>query len=62
MRQWQRWGMKLPGKDSPRDNNIPKGVDLGGMVNIGKLSGTYRHAENVKVVDTHWPKWQEDKM
>ena len=18
--------------------------------------------ENVKVVDTHWPKWQEDKM
>jgi len=44
MRQWQRWGMKLPGKDSLTDNNIPEGVGLGGMVNRCKLSLTYRNA------------------
>jgi hypothetical protein len=37
MRQWQRWGVKLPGKDSPKDNNIPEGVGLGGMVKTFKL-------------------------
>ena len=44
MRQWQRWGVKLPGKDSPTDNNIPEGVGLGGMVKTFKLLLTYRHA------------------
>ena len=44
MRQWQRWGVKLPEKDSLTDNNIPEGVGLGGMVNRSKLSLTYRHA------------------
>jgi len=44
MRQWQRWGMKLPGTDSPTDNNISEGVGLDGMVKITKLPLTYRHA------------------
>jgi hypothetical protein len=44
MRQWQRWGMKLPGKDSLTDSNILKGVGLDGMVKIFKLPLTYRHA------------------
>jgi len=62
MRQWQHWGVKLPGKDSLRVSNIPKGVGLDGMVKLTKLPSTYRHAENVKVVDTHRPKWHEDRM
>lgn len=38
-------GYEAAGKRFPkRDNNIPKGLGLGGMVNIGKLSVTYRHA------------------
>ena len=47
MRQWQRWGVKLPGKDSPTDNNILKGIGLGGMVKTFKLPVTYRHAAKV---------------
>jgi len=31
MRQWQRWGVKLPGQNYPRDSNIPKGVCLDGI-------------------------------
>jgi hypothetical protein len=44
MRQWQRWGVKLPGQDSLKDNNIPEGVGLDGMVKTFKLLLTYRHA------------------
>ena len=44
MRQWQRWGVKLPGKDSLRVSNIPKGVGLDGMVKLTELPLTYRHA------------------
>ncbi len=44
MRQWQRWGVKLPGKDSLRVSNIPKGVGLDGMVKLNELLLTYRHA------------------
>jgi hypothetical protein len=44
MRQWRRWGVKLPGNDSLTDNNILKGVGLGGMVKTFKLLWTYRHA------------------
>jgi hypothetical protein len=44
MRQWQRWGVKLPGQDSLKDNNIPEGVGLDGMVKTFKLLWTYRHA------------------
>ena len=47
MRQWQRWGVKLPGKDSLTDSNILKGVGLGGMVKTFKLPVTYRHAAKV---------------
>jgi hypothetical protein len=44
MRGEQFPGMKLPGKDSPKDSNIPEGVGLDGMVKIVKLPLTYRHA------------------
>lgn len=44
MRQWQRWGVKLPGKDSLTDSNILKGVGLDGMVKLSELPLTYRHA------------------
>jgi hypothetical protein len=47
MRQWQRWGVKLPGTDSPKDNNIPEGVGSGGMVKTFKLPSTCRHAAKV---------------
>ncbi len=53
MRQWQRWGVKLPGQDSSSDSNILKGFGLVGMVKLNELPLTYRHAENVKVADTH---------
>ncbi len=36
MRQWQRWGVKLPGQNYPGDSNIPKGVGLNGMVKLNK--------------------------
>jgi len=39
--------MKLPGQDSPTNNNILKGVGLGGMVKTFKLPVTYRHAAKV---------------
>ena len=52
MRQWQRWGVKLPGQDHPRDSNIPKGVGLDGMVKLIELPLTYRNAQRVKVDDT----------
>jgi len=32
MRQWQRWGMKLPGIGSLKDSNILTGAGLDGMV------------------------------
>jgi hypothetical protein len=44
MRGEQFPGVKLPGTDSPTDNNIPKGVGLVGMVKISELLLTYRHA------------------
>lgn len=44
MRQWQRWGVKLPGKGSLTDSNILKGAGLNGMVKIHELPLTYRHA------------------
>jgi hypothetical protein len=44
MRQWQRWGVKLPGQNNLMDNNIPEGVGLDGMVKLTKLPLTYRHA------------------
>ncbi|RCW19577.1 hypothetical protein DFO77_1882 [Marinilabilia salmonicolor] len=44
MRQWQRWGVKLPGQNYPRDSNIFKGVGLDGMVKLTELPLTYRHA------------------
>ena len=44
MRQWQRWGVKLPGQDSLTDSNILKGVGLDGMVKLTELPLTYRHA------------------
>jgi len=44
MRQWQRWGVKLPGQDSLTDSNIPKGAGLDGMVKLTELPLTYRHA------------------
>jgi hypothetical protein len=47
MRQWQRWGVKLPEQDSLTDSNILKGVGLGGMVKTFKLPSTYRHAAKV---------------
>jgi hypothetical protein len=47
MLQWQRWGVKLPGKDSLTDSNILKGVGLGGKVKTFKLLLTYRHAAKV---------------
>jgi len=53
MRQWQRWGVKLPGKDYLSVSNTLKGVGSDGMVKTFKLPWTYRHAENVKVADTH---------
>ena len=43
MRQWQRWGVKLPGQDHLRDSNIPMGVGLDGMVKLNELPLTYRH-------------------
>ena len=53
MRQWQCWGVKLPGQNKLTDSNILKNVGLGGMVKLTELSLTYRHVENVKVADTH---------
>jgi hypothetical protein len=47
MRQWQRWGVKLPGQDSPTGSNNLKGVGLGGMVKVSELPLTYRHAAKV---------------
>lgn len=44
MRQWQRWGMKLPEQNNLKDSNIPKGVGLDGMVKLNELPLTYRHA------------------
>jgi hypothetical protein len=44
MRQWQHWGLKLPGQDSLTDSNILDGVGLDGMVKITELPLTYRHA------------------
>jgi len=44
MRQWQRWGVKLPGQDYQKVSNIPDGVGLDGMVKLTKLPLTYRHA------------------
>jgi hypothetical protein len=44
MRGEQFPGVKLPGKDSLKDSNIPKGVGLDGMVKTFKLPLTYRHA------------------
>ena len=44
MRQWQRWGVKLPGTNYPADSNIPKGAVLDGMVKLTELPLTYRHA------------------
>jgi hypothetical protein len=44
MRQWQRWGVKLPGKDSLKDSIILKGVGSDGMVKLTELPLTYRHA------------------
>ena len=44
MRQWQHWGVKLPGQDHLRDSNIPEGVGLDGMVKLIELPLTYRHA------------------
>jgi hypothetical protein len=43
MRQWQRWGVKLPGQDSLSDSNIETGVGLDGMVNTSELPLTYRN-------------------
>jgi hypothetical protein len=62
MRQWQRWGMKLPEQNYFTDSNNLKVVGLGGMVKLTELPLTYRHVEDVKVNDTHWPKRQEDRM
>jgi hypothetical protein len=53
MRQWQRWGVKLPGQDYCNDSNIQSGVGLDGMVKLIELPLTYRNAPNVKVDDTH---------
>ena len=44
MRQWQRWGVKLPGQDYYFDSNIKSGVGLDGMVKLIELPWTYRHA------------------
>jgi hypothetical protein len=44
MRQWQRWGVKLPGQDYLKDSNILKRVGLDGMVKLTELPSTYRHA------------------
>jgi len=44
MRQWQRWGVKLPGQDYPTVSNILKGVGSDGMVKTFKLPLTYRYA------------------
>jgi hypothetical protein len=44
MRQWQRWGVKLPGQDYQTDSSILNGIGLDGMVKITKLPLTYRHA------------------
>jgi len=56
MRQWQRWGVKLPEQSYFTDSNNLKVVGLGGMVKLTELPLTYRHVEDVKVNDTHWPK------
>ena len=61
MRQWQRWGVKLPGKDSPTDSNNLEGVGSDGMVKITELPLTYRNAQNVKVAVTHWPKGKKTR-
>jgi hypothetical protein len=44
MRQWQRWGVKLPGQDYPTDSNNLEVIGLDGMVKLTKLPSTYRHA------------------
>jgi len=44
MRQWQRWGVKLPEQSYPRVSNILKGAGLDGMVKLIELPLTYRHA------------------
>ncbi|PRY93818.1 hypothetical protein BY457_1219 [Marinilabilia salmonicolor] len=44
MRQWQHWGVKLPGQSYPRISNIFKGAGLDGMVKLIELPLTYRHA------------------
>jgi hypothetical protein len=44
MRQWQHWGVKLPGQSSPRISNIFKEAGLDGMVKLIELPLTYRQA------------------
>jgi hypothetical protein len=44
MRQWQHWGVKLPGQSYPRISNIFKEAGLDGMVKLIELPLTYRQA------------------
>jgi hypothetical protein len=44
MRQWQRWGVKLPKQNYPTDSNNLKEIGLDGMVKKTELPLTYRHA------------------
>ena len=62
MRGEQFPGMKLPGQDTQTGSNNLIGVGLDGRVKISELPLTYSHAAKVKVTDTHWPKWQGDRM
>jgi hypothetical protein len=44
MRQWQHWGVKLPGQSYPRISTIFKEAGLDGMVKLIELPLTYRQA------------------